>query len=73
MIALAGDRSDPIGETPLPLTMDEILACGGDRLALEHLEDHLDAETPPVRRYRATWRRARRNATTAPTSPPKAR
>ncbi len=55
VIARARDESDPTGEMPWPLTRHELLACSGDRLTLERLEDYLDDEMPPVRRFRATF------------------
>lgn len=55
VVARARDESDPVGDMPWPLTAADVLACAGGRLALEALEDFLDDESPPVRRYRATF------------------
>jgi len=41
---------------PWPLTRGEVEAIAGDRLTLTAFEDFLDAEDPPVRRFRATFR-----------------
>jgi SAM-dependent methyltransferase len=52
------DPGDPTGELPWPLTraeIDGVLAHGLDAL---RFEDLLDGETPPVRRFRALYRRA---------------
>jgi SAM-dependent methyltransferase len=57
VIARGREPGDPEGEMPWPLTRAEIEAIAGDGLVLERLEDFLDAEEPPVRRFRATFRR----------------
>ena len=47
---------NPPGEMPWPLTREE-LSCLADRagLAEKQFEDFVDAETPPVRRFRAVY------------------
>ena len=58
VIARGREPDDPEGAMPWPLTRAEIEAIGGDGLARPAFEDFLDAEDPPVRRFRATFRRA---------------
>lgn len=57
VIARGREPGDPEGAMPWPLTRAEIDAIAGDDLALERVEDFVDAEDPPVRRFRATLRR----------------
>jgi SAM-dependent methyltransferase len=57
VIARGREPGDPEGTMPWPLTRAEIEAIAGDGLVLERVEDFLDAEDPPVRRFRATFRR----------------
>lgn len=57
VIARGRDETEDQGEMPWPLTQDELaMPC---RLALEQFsfEDYFDAEQPPVRRFRAGYRR----------------
>jgi len=49
------EEHDPLGQVPWPLTRSEIMACAGPRLALSSFEDAYDDETPPVRRFVATF------------------
>ena len=42
---------------PLPLTRTEIEAIADAGFVRESFEDFLDDEKPPVRRFRATFRR----------------
>jgi SAM-dependent methyltransferase len=54
-IARGREESDPEGTMPWPLTrkeMDEFKACG---LREDSFQDYLDQESPPVRRFRATY------------------
>lgn len=46
------------GQMPWPLTRAEVEAIATPGLALASFEDFLDAEDPPVRRFRALFRRA---------------
>lgn len=55
VIARARDEGEPVGDIPWPLTRSEVLGCAGGRLELDRLEDYLDGESPPVRRYRAAF------------------
>jgi SAM-dependent methyltransferase len=58
VIARGREPDDPEGAMPWPLTRAEIDAIAGDDVVLERVEDFVDAEDPPVRRFRATFRRA---------------
>jgi SAM-dependent methyltransferase len=57
VIARGREPEEPEGAMPWPLTRAEIEAIAGDGLVLERFEDFVDAEDPPVRRFRATFRR----------------
>jgi SAM-dependent methyltransferase len=57
VIARGREPDEPEGAMPWPLTRDEIEALAGDGLVLERVEDFVDREEPPVRRFRATFRR----------------
>ena len=53
----ARERDEPTGELPWPLTRDELDAFRAAGLAELSLESFFDAETPPVRRFRALYER----------------
>ena len=57
MIARARDEADELGAMPWPLTRNEIEIA--TRFGLERIEfeDYLSNESPPVRRFRAAYRR----------------
>jgi SAM-dependent methyltransferase len=57
VVARGREPSDPPGTMPWPLVHDELGGFG--RAGLEELsfEDFSDDETPPVRRFRAVYRR----------------
>jgi SAM-dependent methyltransferase len=55
VIARARDDADPEGAMPWPLTRREVEAIARPDLALISLDDVLDDETPPVRRWVATF------------------
>ncbi|MBI3208811.1 MAG: class I SAM-dependent methyltransferase [Candidatus Solibacter usitatus] len=55
VIARARDEQEPEGDTPWPLTRAELQSPDGFRTIM--LEDFLDDETPPVRRFRALYLR----------------
>jgi SAM-dependent methyltransferase len=57
VIARGREPGEPEGAMPWPLTRAEVEAIGGGDLALVAFEDFLDDEDPPVRRFRATFRR----------------
>jgi SAM-dependent methyltransferase len=58
IVARAREANEPEGQMPWPLTRAEIDAIASDGLTLVACEDFLDTEDPPVRRFRATFRRA---------------
>ena len=57
LIARARDEAEDPGEMPWPLTRDEIKLPRQFNLKELSLEDYLDEEQPPVRRFRAVYRR----------------
>lgn len=57
VIARGREADEPEGAMPWPLTRAEVEAIGADGFALERFDDFLDDEEPPVRRFRATFRR----------------
>ncbi len=57
VIARGREPSDPEGTMPWPLTKQELAVFEEGGLTLEEFEDYLDAEDPPVRRFRASYRR----------------
>lgn len=58
MIARARGDTDPQGDMPWPLTESEVRASAGEDLVVESLEEFLDDEQPPVRRFLATFARS---------------
>jgi SAM-dependent methyltransferase len=50
------EPSEPLGPMPWPLTREELITGVGD-LDLVTFEEHYDAADPPVRRFRASFRR----------------
>ena len=58
VVARGREKSEPPGQMPWPLTRAEVEAIAAPDLALERFEDFLDREDPPVRRFRACFRRA---------------
>ena len=57
LIARARDDAEDPGELPWPLTRTELDAVTGFGLEGIAIEDYLDAEVPPVRRFRAVYKR----------------
>ena len=57
VVARAREEADPRGQMPWPLLRREIEALRDDTLTLRSLEDVLDDERPPVRRFVATFHR----------------
>jgi SAM-dependent methyltransferase len=57
-IARGREPTDAAGDMPWPLTKDELDAFHEFGLAEQTFEDFLDTEEPPVRRFRAVYRRA---------------
>jgi SAM-dependent methyltransferase len=50
------EHDDP-GQLPYPLTPAEVMRFSDRGLSLERFEDYLEAESPPVRRFRVTFQR----------------
>lgn len=57
VIARGRDLRDPEGIMPWPLTKDEFDGLADAGLIQVSFEDYLDQEDPPVRRFRAEYRR----------------
>jgi SAM-dependent methyltransferase len=57
IISRARNSSDLPAELPWPMTEDEVRSFQDHGLALVELEDFLDREDPPVRRFRACFQR----------------
>jgi SAM-dependent methyltransferase len=57
VIARGRDVNEENWLMPWPLTCDEIRSFEATGLSLIKFEDYLDDESPPVRRFRATFRR----------------
>lgn len=57
VIARGREPSDDAGAMPWPLTRDEIASLSGHGLQIVALEDFMDDEDPPVRRFCATFHR----------------
>ena len=57
VIARGREPNDPPGNMPWPLTKDELAVFQSVGLKELRFEDYVDDETPPVRRFRATYRR----------------
>jgi SAM-dependent methyltransferase len=58
VVARGREPDEPPGQMPWPLPRAEVEAIATPDLALERFEDFLDREDPPVRRFRARFRRA---------------
>ena len=57
VIARGRDESDDAGAMPWPLTRAELARLESDELELMEFRELMDDETPPVRRFVATFRR----------------
>ncbi|MDD4889840.1 MAG: class I SAM-dependent methyltransferase [Phycisphaerae bacterium] len=57
VVARGREPTDPEGDMPWPLTRRELDGLLESGLRLEEFEDYVDAEDPPVRRFRAVYRR----------------
>jgi hypothetical protein len=55
VIARGREPSDPKGEMPWPLTKEDLSLFEAHGLKEVSLEDFMDNEEPPVRRFRATY------------------
>jgi SAM-dependent methyltransferase len=56
VVARGREPSEPEGAMPWPLTRTELDEIAGDGLRLVHVDDLFDDESPPVRRFVATYR-----------------
>ncbi len=57
IVARGREADQPEGQMPWPLTRAELEAIASGDLALLSFEDFVDDEDPPVRRFRAAFRR----------------
>ena len=57
VIARGRETDDPEGKMPWPLLKSELALFEAQSLKLLSFEDYLDNENPPVRRFRAAYRR----------------
>ena len=57
VVARGREPEEPAGQMPWPLTRAEVEAIAAPELPLLRFEDFVDAEDPPVRRFRALFRR----------------
>lgn len=57
VLCRARDRDEPEGQLPWPLTREELDAFTAHGLTERSCESFLDAESPPVRRFRALYQR----------------
>jgi SAM-dependent methyltransferase len=57
VVARGRDPHDDPGQMPWPLTRAELTAFAAAGLREVQFEDYLDAEDPPVRRFRVAYRR----------------
>jgi len=57
VITRGREPDDPEGKMPWPLTREEVSVFGDYGLIEVSFEDYIDDETPPVRRFRAVYRR----------------
>jgi SAM-dependent methyltransferase len=57
VIARGREPTEPEGEMPWPLTREELFGFERAGLVTEQFEDYLDAEEPPVRRFRVSYKR----------------
>lgn len=57
VIARGREPNDSEGKMPWPLTKDELSLFEDQGLKKLSFEEYMDSEDPPVRRFRATYRR----------------
>jgi len=57
VITRGREPTDPEGKMPWPLTRDELTSFSDYSLKEVSFEDYIDKENPPVRRFRAVYRR----------------
>jgi SAM-dependent methyltransferase len=58
LVARGRDQGDPAGSMPWPLTTDDLDGFTTAGLDQVSFEDYVEAEQPPVRRFRAVYRRS---------------
>lgn len=59
VICRARDLTEPADGPPWPLAREQLMSLESFGLRASAVEDYLDAENPPVRRFRVLFRRAR--------------
>ena len=57
VVARGREPNESEGKMPWPLTKDELSLFKTGGLKEVFFEDYMDSEDPPVRRFRATYRR----------------
>lgn len=57
IVARARDHAEPLGTMPWPLSREDLAPVTSAGLETIFFEDYFDAEQPPVRRFRVTYRR----------------
>ena len=57
LVARGKEPNESEGKMPWPLTKDELSLFKAGGLKEVFFEDYMDSEDPPVRRFRATYRR----------------
>ena len=57
VVSRARNYSEPRGEMPWPLTRDELAQFEEEGLECLQFDDYVDDEDPPIRRFRALYRR----------------
>ena len=57
IVARGREPGEPEGQMPWPLTRGELERVAGGDVRLTSFEDFVDREDPPVRRFRAVFRR----------------
>jgi SAM-dependent methyltransferase len=57
VVARARQADEPVGTLPWPLTREDLAGLNSAGLETQSLEEYFDLEDPPVRRFRATYRR----------------
>ena len=58
VITRGREESDDEGKMPWPLVRAEVERFGRNGLSLIQFEDYVEAESPPMRRFRAEFRRS---------------
>lgn len=61
VVSRARESSEPRGEMPWPLTRDELTQFEEEGLECLQFDDYVDDEIPPIRRFRALYRKRHNN------------